>query len=300
MSIAVKHLSKYYGEQAAVDNISFEANKGEILGFLGPNGAGKSTTMKIITTFIPPTEGIVEVAGLNIAEHPLEIQQKIGYLPENNPLYLDMYVLEYLNFIGRIYKLKNLKPRIAEVIHMVGLEKEQHKQIGALSKGYRQRVGLAQAIIHDPEILILDEATSGLDPNQLEEIRGLIKKIGQEKTVMLSTHIMQEVEAICDRVIIIKNGQIVANERAEDLQTQHHAQVIYVEFEGAVSHRALNGLKAVKKVKQVEKNTFLLETATDIDARKMIAEYAQRSDLLILTLRKEEQRLETVFKTLTQ
>lgn len=300
MSIAVKHLSKYYGEQAAVDNISFEANKGEILGFLGPNGAGKSTTMKIITTFIPPTEGIVEVAGLNIAEHPLEIQQKIGYLPENNPLYLDMYVLEYLNFIGRIYKLKNLKPRIAEVIHMVGLEKEQHKQIGALSKGYRQRVGLAQAIIHDPEILILDEPTSGLDPNQLEEIRGLIKKIGQEKTVMLSTHIMQEVEAICDRVIIIKNGQIVANERAEDLQTQHHAQVIYVEFEGAVSHRALNGLKAVKKVKQVEKNTFLLETATDIDARKMIAEYAQRSDLLILTLRKEEQRLETVFKTLTQ
>lgn len=300
MSIAVKHLSKYYGEQAAVDNISFEANKGEILGFLGPNGAGKSTTMKIITTFIPPTEGIVEVAGLNIAEHPLEIQQKIGYLPENNPLYLDMYVLEYLNFIGRIYKMKNLKSRIAEVIHMVGLEKEQHKQIGALSKGYRQRVGLAQAIIHDPEILILDEPTSGLDPNQLEEIRGLIKKIGEEKTVMLSTHIMQEVEAICDRVIIIKNGKIVANERAEDLQTQHHAQVIYVEFEGAVSHQALNGLKAVKKVKQVEKNTFLLETATDIDARKMIAEYAQRSDLLILTLRKEEQRLETVFKTLTQ
>ncbi len=300
MSIAVKHLSKYYGEQAAVDNISFEAKQGEILGFLGPNGAGKSTTMKVITTFIPPTEGIVEVAGLNISEHPLTIQQKIGYLPENNPLYLDMYVIEYLNFIGRIYKLKDLTSRIDDVIQMVGLEKEQHKQIGALSKGFRQRVGLAQAIIHDPEVLILDEPTSGLDPNQLEEIRDLIKEIGKEKTVMLSTHIMQEVEAICDRVIIIKNGKIVANERAADLQTQGDVQVIYVEFEGAVSHQALNDIKAVNKVKQVEKNAFLLETGTDIDARKVIAEYAQRTDLLILTLRKEEQRLETVFKTLTQ
>ncbi len=300
MSIAVKHLSKYYGEQAAVDNISFEAKQGEILGFLGPNGAGKSTTMKVITTFIPPTEGIVEVAGLNISEHPLTIQQKIGYLPENNPLYLDMYVLEYLKFIGSIYKLKNLNSRIDEVIRMVGLEKEQHKQIGALSKGFRQRVGLAQAIIHDPEVLILDEPTSGLDPNQLDEIRGLIKKIGKEKTVMLSTHIMQEVEAICDRVIIIKNGKLVANETAKNLQSDKVTQVTYVEFEGSITKSQLSKIDEVTKVEVVEDNCFLLETAVEIDARKTIAEYAQKENLLILTLRKEEKSLEAVFKSLTQ
>ncbi|MEX2483049.1 MAG: gliding motility-associated ABC transporter ATP-binding subunit GldA [Brumimicrobium sp.] len=299
MSISVKHLSKYYGNQAAVDNISFEAKNGEILGFLGPNGAGKSTTMKIITGFIPSTEGEVEVCGLNIKKDSLKIRQRIGYLPENNPLYLEMYVKEYLHFIGSIYKVKSLSDRVKDVIELVGLQKEQHKTIGALSKGYRQRVGLAQAIIHDPDVLILDEPTSGLDPNQLEEIRGLIKKIGQEKTVMLSTHIMQEVEAICDRIIIIKNGKLVANERATDLQYDKSTQVIYVEFEGDVTKNQLAKLKNVIKVETVSDNIFIMETTLDIDARKMIAEHAQKENLLILTLRKEEKTLEEVFKSLT-
>lgn len=300
MSIVVKHLTKYYGDQAAVDNISFEAKKGEILGFLGPNGAGKSTTMKVITTFIPSTEGSVEVCGMDITKHSIEVRKKIGYLPENNPLYLDMYVKEYLSFIAKIYKMQNSKERVDEVVKQVGLQKEQHKLIGALSKGYRQRVGLAQAIIHDPEVLILDEPTSGLDPNQLEEIRGLIKKIGKEKTVMLSTHIMQEVEAICDRVIIIKNGKLVANETAKNLQSDQETQVVYVEFEGAITRNQLTKIPAVKNVELVEGNCFLLETALDIDARKTIAEYAQKENLLILTLRKEEKSLEAVFKSLTK
>ncbi|MDX1651170.1 MAG: gliding motility-associated ABC transporter ATP-binding subunit GldA [Brumimicrobium sp.] len=299
MSISVKHLTKYYGNQPAVDNISFEAKNGEILGFLGPNGAGKSTTMKIITGFIPMTEGEVEVCGLDIKKHSLEVRQKIGYLPENNPLYLDMYVREYLHFIGGIYKLNNISDRVKEVIELVGLQREQHKTIGALSKGYRQRVGLAQAIIHDPEVLILDEPTSGLDPNQLEEIRRLIKKIGEEKTVMLSTHIMQEVEAICDRIIIIKNGVLVANETATELQRNKNAQVIYVEFDGNISRNQLAKIKNVRKVEEIQQNSFLLETNPDIDARKMIAEYAQKEGLLILTLRKEEKSLEEVFKSLT-
>lgn len=299
MSISVKHLTKYYGNQAAVDNISFEAKNGEILGFLGPNGAGKSTTMKIITGFIPATEGDVEVCGMNIKNNSLKIQQRIGYLPENNPLYLEMYVKEYLSFIGKIYKISNIKARVQEVIELVGLQKEQHKVIGALSKGYRQRVGLAQAIIHDPDVLILDEPTSGLDPNQLEEIRGLIKKIGQQKTVMLSTHIMQEVEAICDRVIIIKNGKLVANERANELQKDKSLQVIYVEFEGEISRNQLAKIKYVRKVEAVDNNSFILETTLEVDARKMIAEYAKKENLLILTLRKEEKTLEEVFKTLT-
>ena len=299
MSISVKHLTKYYGNQAAVDNISFEAKNGEILGFLGPNGAGKSTTMKIITGFIPATEGDVEVCGMNIKNDSLKIQQRIGYLPEHNPLYLDMYVKEYLSFIGKIYKISNIKDRVNEVVELVGLQKEQHKVIGALSKGYRQRVGLAQAIIHDPDVLILDEPTSGLDPNQLEEIRGLIKKIGQQKTVMLSTHIMQEVEAICDRVIIIKNGKLVANERANELQNDKNLQVIYVEFEGKISRNQLSKIKYVRKVEAVDNNSFILETSLEVDARKMIAEYAKKENLLILTLRKEEKTLEEVFKMLT-
>jgi ABC-2 type transport system ATP-binding protein len=299
MSISVKHLTKYYGNQAAVDNISFEAKNGEILGFLGPNGAGKSTTMKIITGFIPATEGDVEICGMNIKNDSLKIQQRIGYLPENNPLYLEMYVKEYLSFIGKIYKINNIKERVNEVVELVGLQKEQHKVIGALSKGYRQRVGLAQAIIHDPDVLILDEPTSGLDPNQLEEIRGLIKKIGKQKTVMLSTHIMQEVEAICDRVIIIKNGKLVANERANELQNNKKIQVIYVEFEGEVSRNQLAKIKYVQKVEAIDTNSFILETTLEIDARKMIAEYAKKENLLILTLRKEEKTLEEVFKSLT-
>ena len=300
MSISVKHLTKYYGEQAAVNNISFEAKDGEVLGFLGPNGAGKSTTMKIITGFIPASEGEVEVCGMNIKDQPMAVRQKIGYLPEHNPLYLDMYVKEYLSFIAQIYKVKNRKNRIDEIIETVGLQKEQQKVIGALSKGYRQRVGLAQAIIHDPEVLILDEPTSGLDPNQLEDIRSLIKNIGKEKTVMLSTHIMQEVEAICERVIIINNGKIVANERASELQKNKSSNVLYVEFEGPVSRNQLVQIQLIQKVKEVTPNTFIIEAAAHVDVRKTIARYAQENQLLILTIRLEEKSLEEVFKQLTQ
>lgn len=299
MSISVKHLTKYYGEQAAVDNISFEAKKGEILGFLGPNGAGKSTTMKIITTFIPASEGEVEVCGLDINKHSLEVREKIGYLPEHNPIYLDMYVKEYLNFVGKIYKLKNLKERVAEVIDMVGLQKEQHKITGALSKGYRQRVGLAQAIIHDPEVLILDEPTSGLDPNQLAEIRELIRRIGEKKTVMLSTHIMQEVEAICDRVIIINNGRLVANAKASELQSQEDSQVVYVEFDQAISRNRLAKMPKVSQVEKINETTFLVTSKDEEDLRKTIANYAHKEKLLILTIRKEEKSLEEVFKAYT-
>lgn len=300
MSITVKHLTKNYGEQTAVNNISFKANKGEILGFLGPNGAGKSTTMKIITGFIPASDGHVEVCGMDVNDYPIEIRKKIGYLPEHNPLYLDMYVKEYLSFVAKIYKLKNVKDRVSDVIQKVGLEKEQHKRIAALSKGYRQRVGLAQAIIHDPEVLILDEPTSGLDPNQLVEIRALIKKIGKEKTVMLSTHIMQEVEAICDRVIIIKNGDLVANNTASELQNQSEEQVIYVEFEGNVSRNQLNKIQDVQRVEKISENSYLISGAKSADLRKTIAFFAQQNNLLILTLKVEEQSLEEVFKTLTK
>ena len=300
MSISVKHLTKYYGDQAAVDNISFEAKKGEILGFLGPNGAGKSTTMKIITGFIPATEGVVEVCGHNILENPIKVRQLAGYLPEHNPLYLDMYVKEYLDFVGKVYKIDNRKARINEMIEMVGLQREHHKQIGALSKGYRQRVGLAQAMIHNPEVLILDEPTSGLDPNQLEDIRALIKKIGKEKTVMLSTHIMQEVEAVCDKVIIIKNGTLVANESASALQQNSATQVVYVEFEGNVSRNQLSKIPTIRKTEEVGTNSFLIEANLDNDIRKIIAQYAKEKDLLILTLRKEEKSLEEVFKELTK
>lgn len=300
MSISVKHLSKYYGDQAAIDTISFEAKNGEILGFLGPNGAGKSTTMKIITGFIPASEGEVEVCGKNITKFPLEARKSIGYLPEHNPLYLDMYVKEYLDFVAQIYKVNNRKDRISEMIETVGLQREQHKVIGALSKGYRQRVGLAQAIIHDPDVLILDEPTSGLDPNQLEEIRALIKKIGEQKTVMLSTHIMQEVDAICDRIIIIKNGKLVANERASELHQHTGGQVVYVEFEGSISRNQLAKITTIRKVEQVGENSFLLEASMEIDVRKIIAQYAKDNDVLILTLRKEERTLEEVFKELTK
>lgn len=300
MSIKVSNLEKYYGEQAAVHNVSFEVKKGEILGFLGPNGAGKSTTMKIITGFIPASAGEVEVCGMNVVDEPMKTREKIGYLPENNPLYLDMYVKEYLAFVAKIYKIKNPKERIAEMIQKVGLEKEQNKRIEQLSKGYRQRVGLAQAIIHDPEVLILDEPTSGLDPNQLEDIRNLIKEIGKEKTVMLSTHIMQEVEAICDRVIIIKNGNIVADDTASVLQNEGQNQVVYAEFDGSISKNALNNIAGVSKVKKVGENSFIFESNDKDDLKKIIARHAQANNLLILTLREETRSLEAAFKDLTK
>lgn len=299
MSIEVKHLFKYYGDQAAVKDVSFTVNSGEIVGFLGPNGAGKSTTMKVITGFIPASNGEVKVCGMPVSVDSLETREKIGYLPEHNPLYLDMYVKEYLTFVGNIYKVKNVKERVEEMIKAVGLEVEQFKKIGQLSKGYRQRVGLAQAIIHDPEVLILDEPTSGLDPNQLVEIRELIKKIGKEKTVMLSTHIMQEVEAICDRVIIINKGEIVADDKAADLQVSQTVQTVFVEFEGNVTRNQLKKIASVNKVEAFGEG-WLLETKEDVDLRKSVAQFAKDNDLLTITLKREQKSLEEVFKQLTK
>ncbi len=218
MSLSVKNITKQYKKQIAVDDISFEIKSGEIVGFLGPNGAGKSTTMKIISCFIPPTKGTVTVCGFDVSNDDLKVKKKVGYLPESNPLYYDMYVKEFLNFIASLHKINNKKERIKEMIEMVGLQNEQHKKIGTLSKGYKQRVGLAQAMIHDPEVLILDEPTSGLDPNQIIEIRELIKNFGKDKTVLLSTHIMQEVESMCDRVIIINEGKLVADDSVESIK----------------------------------------------------------------------------------
>ncbi|MFN5443260.1 MAG: gliding motility-associated ABC transporter ATP-binding subunit GldA [Crocinitomicaceae bacterium] len=300
MSIEVKNLFKFYGEQAAVNDISFSINKGEIVGFLGPNGAGKSTTMKILTGYMPATSGEVKICGEEVDIDSKETKKKIGYLPENNPLYLDMYVREYLEFVGKIYKVPNLKQRIDEMIQQVGLEVEQNKKIGMLSKGYRQRVGLAQAIIHDPEVLILDEPTTGLDPNQLVEIRELIKNIGKSKTVMLSTHIMQEVEAICDRVIIIKSGKIVADNSASELQYEDNKQVVYVEFEGDFNKNHLKKETGISNVENVGENAWLIESSANLDLRKVIAQFAQKHNLLVLTLRKEEKTLEEVFKELTK
>jgi ABC-2 type transport system ATP-binding protein len=299
MSIEVKNLYKYYGEQAAVRDVSFSVKKGEIVAFLGPNGAGKSTTMKIMTGFMPASEGEVFICGKKVDIDKLDTRQIIGYLPENNPLYTDMYVREYLEFVGRIYKIKNLKARVSEMISAVGLDVEQHKKIGALSKGYRQRVGLAQAIIHDPEVLILDEPTTGLDPNQLVEIRELIRSIGKEKTVILSTHIMQEVEAICDRVIIISKGQIVADDKAQTLQLELTHQTVYVEFDNQVSAAQLKKIPNVSKVEALN-DGWLIESIGADDLRKALAQYAQAQNWLILTLNIEQKTLEEVFKELTK
>jgi len=301
MSILVKDLTKIYGAQRAIDNISFEIKSGEVVGFLGPNGAGKSTTMKILTCFIPPTSGEASVCGIKVDEDPFAVKQKVGYLPENNPLYLDMYVKEYLQFIAGIHRLPNKKQSVERMIDAVGLELEQHKKIGALSKGYRQRVGLAQAMIHDPEVLILDEPTSGLDPNQLEEIRALIVKIGKEKTVMLSTHIMQEVEAICNRIIIINRGHIVANDQASVLQQANSERlVIYVEFEKPVSKSQLSKIQGVVTCKEVGTNSWLIESASGDDIRSAISKFGVDNQNLVLTLRKEQQSLEEVFKKFTK
>ncbi len=299
MSIEVKNLFKYYGEQAAVKDISFKVNSGEIVGFLGPNGAGKSTTMKVITGYISASSGEVSVCDMPVSLDSLDTRQVIGYLPEHNPLYLDMYVKEYLEFVAKIYKISDVKDHVSDMVKRVGLEIEQNKKIGALSKGYRQRVGLAQAIIHDPEVLILDEPTSGLDPNQLVEIRELIKSIGKEKTVMLSTHIMQEVEAICDRVVIINKGEIVADDKASSIGIDATIQTVYVEFEGVVSKNQLNKIEGINKIEKVQ-DGWLIESKDTNDLRKKIAKFAQDNHLLTLTLKKEEKSLEEVFKTLTK
>jgi len=300
MSIVVKNVTKLYGEQKALDKVSFSINPGEIVGFLGPNGAGKSTMMKIITGFIPSNEGETYVCELDVSKQPLKTKNKIGYLAEQNPLYYDMYVREYLSFIAGVFKLKNIPERIDELIKMVGLTVEQNKKIGQLSKGYKQRVGLAQALLHDPEVLILDEPTTGLDPNQLEEIRGLIKKIGEKKTVMLSTHIMQEVEAICDRVIIINKGKIVANEKAENLSSLlSNKNAIQIEFEKAIDEKALQQLNGVKSIKNKGINNYLIQSDSKQDIRNDLFQFAISQGTSVLTLKKEELKLEDIFKQLT-
>jgi ABC-2 type transport system ATP-binding protein len=297
MSIEVRNVFKYYGEQAAVKGISFSVKSGEIVGFLGPNGAGKSTTMKMITGFIPVTSGEILVSGMPVGTDQLNPKQKIGYLPENNPLYLDMYVREYLDFVAGIYKLSNRSERVDLMIDTLGLEIEQNKKIGALSKGYRQRVGLAQAMIHDPEVLILDEPTSGLDPNQLVEIRELIKSIGKEKTLMLSTHIMQEAEAICDRVVILSKGEIVADTPTQRLHDQSEIKTVFVEFEGQVTKSQLSKIKDINKVDQKDKGWLLYSKS--VDPRAEIFRFSQEHNLIILTLQLEQKSLSSVFKDLT-
>jgi ABC-2 type transport system ATP-binding protein len=303
MSLQIKGLTKVYGSQKAVNNISFDVKEGEIVGFLGPNGAGKSTTMKITTCFLPPTTGEVWVGGLNVVEKPMQVKQITGYLPEHNPLYLDLYVHEYLTFIGKLYGLRgeHLKHRVQEIVTLCGLVPEQNKKIEALSKGYRQRVGLAQALIHDPKILILDEPTSGLDPNQLVEIRRLIKTIAQQKTVLFSTHIMQEVQALCDRVIVISKGEIVADDTLTHLLQSHGSEaVVLVQFERAVNIALLKTLSGVKEVETLEDNRYRVIAEGKVDLRPELFRFAADSNLSLLGLKQEENSLETIFRDLTQ
>jgi ABC-2 type transport system ATP-binding protein len=301
MSIEVKNLLKQYGEQKAVNNISFKVGKGEIVGFLGPNGAGKSTTMKIITGYLQQTGGDAYVCGINVAENPLETKKKIGYLPELNALYYDMYVIEYLGFVAEVHKVQDPKSKIEKVIKLTGLQIESKKKIGQLSKGYKQRVGLAAALIHDPEVLILDEPTSGLDPNQIVEIREVIKQQGSDKTVLFSSHILQEVEAICDRVIIINKGELVADDKLTNLQKgnkKNHS--VAVQFKELVDKQLLEQLKDVVNVSQLQPSHFKIHTSNPEIVRKQILELALLHNLNIVSLQSEDQSLEDVFRSLTQ
>jgi ABC-2 type transport system ATP-binding protein len=298
MSIIVNHISKRYGAQLALDDVSFSIHPGEIVGLLGPNGAGKSTMMKIITCFIPASSGEVSVYGFDTREQSLEVRKKIGYLPENNPLYTDMYIREYLEFIAGLHHLgKKTDSRVAQMMEVTGLNPEKGKKIGALSKGFRQRVGLAQALIHDPEVLILDEPTSGLDPNQLADIRQLIVNIGKEKTVMLSTHIMQEVEAMCSRAIIINHGKIVADDStAQLLSGTGKVSIVTVEFDQEVTPALLMQVKGVNKVK----NTWVIESNINTDVRQGLFQLAVTHNLSVLSMQKPATRLEDIFQQLTQ
>jgi len=299
MSIKVKKLSKLYGTQIALTEVSFEINKGEIVGFLGPNGAGKSTLMKILTGYISQTNGDAKICNLDINKNSIETRSKIGYLPEHNPLYLDMYVKEYLEFVANIYNVNH--KYIDEIIKKIGLLKEQHKLIRSLSKGYRQRVGLAQALIHDPEVLILDEPTTGLDPNQLIEIRSLVKKVGRKKTVLLSTHIMQEVEAICDRVIIINKGQIVANKTIIELQkSKGNKKLITVEFDKKAEKKELMKIGNVLEASELKGNKYQIFSDSKFDLRPAIFEFAVNNKLTVLQMNIDEQKLESIFQELTK
>ncbi len=303
MPVSVQQLTKTYGEQRAIDNLSFEVKPGEILGFLGPNGAGKTTTMKIITCFMPPSSGTVTLDAYNIFDHPLEIRRLVGYLPEHNPLYLDLYVQEFLSFAGRLQGLKGkaLKQRVTEVIAMTGLGREQHKKLGMLSKGFRQRAGLSQALIHDPEVLILDEPTSGLDPNQIVDIRSLIREIGQTKTVIFSSHILSEVEAIADRVLIINRGRIVADEVTANLRNRLTDEaVVHIELAApGFDLTALQGMEGVKQIDALDDTHFRLHTQLELDVRPRIFEECVRQQVVLLGMQQETFTLEDAFRRLT-
>lgn len=296
MSIEVQHISKVYGSQKALDKVSFSIDKNEIVGFLGPNGAGKSTLMKILTTYLEPTSGHAKVNGFSIQDQAVQVQKSVGYLPEHNPLYLEMYIREYLRFHAAIYKIP--KTRVEEVILETGLSPEAHKKIGQLSKGYRQRVGLACALLHNPEVLILDEPTTGLDPNQIIEIRDLIKKSGKDKTVFLSTHIMQEVEAICDRVIIINQGKIVADHKLSEL-TQNQQQLIEVVFDSPVDKQLFNSIPKLSKLIQTTPTSFELIFDTPEDMRSEVFEFVTTHQLKMIHLNRKQKTLETIFRELT-
>ncbi|KGO88289.1 gliding motility-associated ABC transporter ATP-binding subunit GldA [Flavobacterium suncheonense] len=298
MSIEVQNISKNYGQQKALDSVSFSVKKGEIVDFLGPNGAGKSTLMKILTTYLTADEGTASVNGHNVADSQKDVQKSVGYLPEHNPLYLDLYVKEYLAFNADVYKVA--KSRIDEVVALTGLTPESHKKIGELSKGYRQRVGLATALLHNPEVLILDEPTTGLDPNQLVEIRDLIKNIGKDKTVFLSTHIMQEVEAICDRVIIINNGKIVTDKNLEKLVTEVEEQVIEVEFDQPITEEILAELPQIHSYKNIQNNIWELTFKTEEDMRPNVFDFAQNKSLRTLQLTLKSKNLEQIFREKTK
>jgi len=302
MTIQISQVSKFYGSQKALDQVSFEIGTGELVGFLGPNGAGKSTLMKIITGYLASDGGKVVINGETVETKNVAIRSQIGYLPENNPLYTDLYVREYLEMVAGFYQLRNKKEQVLKMVELTGLKNEQHKKIGALSKGFRQRVGLAQALIHDPAVLILDEPTTGLDPNQLEEIRQLILTISTNKTVMLSTHIMQEVEAICNRVIIINKGLIVADGSIDQLKTGQFAknQEIYVEFDQTPDLEALRKLSGIGKIEKLNQTTYLVESVKNTDLRRAIFKFAVDNQLVLLTLKEMQQSLENVFQDLTQ
>lgn len=298
MSIEVKNISKSYGSQKALDNISFSIQKGEIVGFLGPNGAGKSTLMKILTTYLASDEGTATVNDEDVSQNPKAVQRSIGYLPEHNPLYLDLYVREYLAFNADVYKVP--KSRINEVIELTGLNPESHKKIGELSKGYRQRVGLTNALLHNPNVLILDEPTTGLDPNQLLEIRNLIKNAGKDKTVFLSTHIMQEVEAICDRVIIINKGKIVTDKKLDNLVSEQNEQIIEVEFDYKIEEQLIAKIENLISFKNIHDMTWELVFKTDKDMRPAVFDFANENGLKTLQLNQKNKNLEAVFREITK
>jgi len=301
MSIEVKGLTRFYGEQKAVNDLSFQVSKGEIVGFLGPNGAGKSTTMKMITGYILPNAGSIRVSGISVQEHPLETKKKIGYLPEANPLYYEMYVREYLYFMADLHGVADKKKRAEEVITMTGLTPESRKKIGQLSKGYKQRVGLAAALIHDPEVLILDEPTSGLDPNQIIDIRELIRSLGKDKTVLFSSHILQEVEAICDRVIIINKGTLVADDSMENLQRKgNSSNVVYIQFKEDLEPSLFNGLPHITALKKGSGGNWEIQTPQPEEIKKALMELSLRNKLNIVSLQSENQSLEEVFRQLVE